>query len=256
MCADNPTPVLPPVLPGPITERNGESWLRDEIHEGGATAALWLGIASLPLLVVWPFFVDIFRLAPVVVGGLAVIVGVWSAVLAIWRPKTYDGKWRALIGAGLGLFSTIAFWPLVSSYMFRDVLSACTSNLSGIGQALRVYYQDNGAFPPNLTPLIEQGLATERSLQCPFASSAAASSRIDYVYVSGLRPGGPPDWILAYDRPTNHEDGDCCVLYVGGEVKHFSAAEFARELERFREAYERARGQPPTIVDGAASPSP
>lgn len=35
MCADNPTPVLPPVLPGPITERNGESWLRDEIHEGG-----------------------------------------------------------------------------------------------------------------------------------------------------------------------------------------------------------------------------
>jgi len=256
MCADNPTPELPPVLPGPIAEHNGESWLRDEIHEGGATAALWLGIASLPLLLVWPFFIGILRLAPVVVGGLAVIVGVWSAVLAIWRPKTYDGKWRALIGAGLGLFSTIAFWPLVSSFLFGQILPVCRGNLRAIGHALRDYYDDNGTYPPDLMPLFEQGFVTEMQLHCPFSSSVAGPGNTDYLYVSGLSREDPWNWILAYDRPTNHEDGDCCVLYVGGEVKHFPGAEFARELERFREAYERARGQPPTIVDGAASPSP
>lgn len=117
------------------------------------------------MLVVWPFFVDIFRLPPVVVGGLAVIVGVWRPCSRSAAQRHTTASGGALISAGLGLFSTIAFWPLVSSFLFGQILPVCRANLRAIGHALRDYYDDNGTYPPDLTPLFEQGFVTEMQLQ-------------------------------------------------------------------------------------------
>lgn len=214
-----------------------------------ANTALTLGIVSLPLLVVWPMCIGVARLAPVVVGCAAVAVGGYGAVQALRRPAKYAGKWRALLGAALGLFSAIAFWPLVSSFLYWQIAPVCESNLRLIGQALHAYYHDEGAFPARLTVLQEVGFTTGRESHCPLSGSDPMDGRSDYVYVAGLSPSDPKGWIVAYDKATNHERGDGYVLYLSGEVRYFGPRAFAEEIARFQHEYAAARGRPPTLVN-------
>ena len=214
-----------------------------------ANAALILGIVSLPLLVVWPMCIGVARLAPVVVGCAAVAVGGYGAVQALRRPARYAGKWRALLGAALGLFSAIAFWPFVSSFLYWQIAPVCESNLQLVGQALEAYYHDESAFPARLTVLQDVGFTTGRELHCPLSGSDPMDGRSDYVYVAGLSPTDSKGWIVAYDKTTNHERGDGYVLYLSGEVKHLSRREFEQEIARFQHEYETAKGQPPTLVE-------
>ena len=160
--------------------------------------------------------------------------------------RANGGRWSA---RGLGLFSVIAFWPIVSSFLFWQIAPVCKANLTILGHTLSDYQRDEGTFPASLTALIDVGLATNVGLHCPLSGIDRMNGRSDYVYVAGLSPSDPRSWILAFDRPGNHEPGDGYVLYIGGEVKHFQRGEFGSEIERFQREYEAARGQLPTFVD-------
>ena len=137
--------------------------------------------------------------------------------------------------------------PLVSAFLYYQILPVCGGNMRLIGNALTLYHQDHSTFPPSLHALVEGGYVNLHSLHCPLALPEREGEP-DYVYVLGLTVDDPGDWIVAYDHPANHERRDGHVLYVSGEVKNLRLREFVAEIKRFRQEYEQARGEPPTVV--------
>ncbi len=57
-----------------------------------------------------------------------------------------------------------ALMPAVSSATDRARVTECRSNLTHIAIALRMYYNDQGAWPPDLEALYEAGFITDPSL--------------------------------------------------------------------------------------------
>jgi prepilin-type processing-associated H-X9-DG protein len=123
----------------------------------------------------------------------------------------------------------------------------CAANLRGIGQGLKVYAADNrDAFPPSLETLIQEGLCTRVQFVSPLSKHKQAAC--DYYYVTGLTNNDPDDWILAYADPAYMKGQGANILYLDGHVDFIREPGLTQELDRFKTAYEGARGIPPVII--------
>ena len=213
--------------------------------------ALVLGLVSALLLILLP----VFKNACVFVGTIAALLGAFVLVRAVPRRTGRRGVIRAVAGLLLGGGAALAYAPLMSAFLYYEVLPICASNLRGLGAALAEYARAEGSWPPDLSALIRNGYASPHGLHCPLGCVDHIEGEADYSYVSGLSSHDPPDWIVAFDPPTHHERGHGMVLYVSGEMKTFRREPFAEEIDRFRRAYEAARGQPPTILEPKLIPA-
>ncbi len=73
--------------------------------------------------------------------------------------------------------------PAISSSLDRSRVTECRSHLTHMAIALRMYYNDQGAYPPTLSALLETGFITDDSLLCCTKTGA------EYYY----RPPTPKD---------------------------------------------------------------
>jgi prepilin-type processing-associated H-X9-DG protein len=153
-----------------------------------------------------------------------------------------------LIGAGVvGVLAWLVLTPRLHGTREMMPRAQCASNLRGIGQGLKAYAADNGdAFPPSLETLIHEGLCARLQFVSPLSKHKEPAC--DYYYVTGLTNNDPDDWILAYADQAYINGQGANLLYLDGHVDFVREPGFTQELDRFKTAYERARGIPPVII--------
>lgn len=162
------------------------------------------------------------------------------------HPLSRLGPW--LVG---GTIVAASAWLTLTPRLHgdREVIprAACAANLRGIGQALKIYAAGNeGAFPPDLETLIQQGLCTRLQLLSP--PSKHMQPACDYYYVTGLTDNDPDDWMVAYGEPAYMKGAGANILYLDGHVEFIPEPRFTQEIDRFKRAYERARATPPVVI--------
>ncbi len=124
--------------------------------------------------------------------------------------------------------------------------AVCRYNLRMICQGALQYANGNtGQFPASLQALVGGGALNNWRLVCPELRHAPPAC--DYYYVAGLTTDDPRDWIVGYEDPVHQRRQGANVLYRDGRVAYLKKPQFAQELQRFKVAYEQARGCPPTI---------
>jgi len=169
---------------------------------------------------------------------LGVIIGV-PAYHSIRRSKgRRRGRTHAMISmlVGTGLFLVFLVVALVG-FAQEWKRPPCKENLNKIHDALRAYTRDHeGAFPPTLDILADDGYLQRRYLTCPAYKVPVGEKT--YVLTPDInldakRPDGkpwwPPDTMIVSDGPpyTAHEDGKVRALLLGGEVKHVPYEEWS-----------------------------
>ena len=153
--------------------------------------------------------------------------------------------WVVLAGIPIGVGGVIgAYFRYYPSWQLQRV---CETHLRAVGAALDEYWREYERYPPSLSALVEAGPAMDSTCRCPFVNGAS-STKIDYAYVSGLRPDDLPSWIVAFDRAGNHPDTTRNVLYVSGAVRRLTEGEFDRDFARFAAEFAASRGAAPIIV--------
>ena len=116
----------------------------------------------------------------------------------------------------------------------------CGSNLRQIGQVLRAYVMDQGAYPPDLETLVAVSDLVDQVFVCPSRESAPGpppyqlGRNCDYIYLaSGLGPDIPGHQIVVLEpifHPGTERDAPGAnVLYADGSV-HFLTEANARTL--------------------------
>ena len=70
-----------------------------------------------------------------------------------------------------------ALMPAISSSLDGSRVTQCRSNLTHVAIALRMYYNDQGDYPPSLSALLDAGFITDDSLlRCTSHSAASCLS--------------------------------------------------------------------------------
>jgi hypothetical protein len=152
------------------------------------------------------------------------------------------------LAIALGAYAVLSWNPVWESINYLRMSALCASNLRGIGQGLTIYVDRHSGYPPDLNALVDTGMQTRDQLTCPLDWRHVGEDEPSYVYVTGLRPDDPANWIVAYDDPGNHPGPTVNVLFLGGQVRNMKMDDFIEEMRRFREAYAKARGEPPQTV--------
>lgn len=162
------------------------------------------------------------------------------------KPKAGDIFLSCVIGAAI--VAALAWAILPSLPHNRPTRSTmCAVNLRSIGLGVLVYAdRNNGQFPSELATLLHVGLCAEMEFICPFANHKPPAC--DYYYVTGLTADDPDDWIVAYADPTYAKGKGANILYCDRHVTFVAEPRFSQKLQRFKAAYEQARGTPPTII--------
>jgi len=124
-------------------------------------------------------------------------------------------------------------------------LEACAARLKCVGTGLEMYRAQYGTFPSSLSDLAQKGFVTEDMLHSPLQAHLR-DIRVGFAYVPGLRRSDPGNWPLAFD-PSVTKHGERAVLFLSGEVRRLSTAEFEETLEGFREQYCAQNGRAPLI---------
>jgi prepilin-type processing-associated H-X9-DG protein len=79
-------------------------------------------------------------------------------------------------------------------------------------------------------------------------SNGNAHNACDYYYATGLTEADPADWVLAYGDPADHGGEGANIVYLDAHVEFVKEPQFSKVIQEFQEAYQQARGQPPTII--------
>ena len=83
-----------------------------------------------------------------------------------------------------------AILPAIPAALDRSRVNTCRSNLTHISIALRMYYDDQGGYPPNLAALQKSGFITDETLLRCTKTGAP-------YYYKVPQPGGPIDSTVA-----------------------------------------------------------
>lgn len=233
----------PPLYPSNDPQQLGHLAPTRPLSNGMAIAALVCGILGLGCL-------------PVGIVGL--VLGIIATIRATKEPTRYGGRGMAIAGICTGALGSMIIVPAVLISILLPSLSRArelakraldASNLRGIGQSMIVYAADNrNAFPPDLQTLIVDGSCTPKQFIDP--SSGHQPPACDYFYVAGLTGKDPANWIIAYCAPNYHSGEGANVLYMNGTVqfvKDRPPGTFKLEIDKFKAAYEKKRGEPPKI---------
>lgn len=113
----------------------------------------------------------------------------------------------------------------------------CASNLRQIGQACMLHAMDHqNAFPDTLGELLEQGIGPE-VFMCPSRNGSSppkhapreqlvawVNENAHYEYLGkGLKMGGNPEFVTAYERLDAHNQEGANVLFADGHVEFLLA---------------------------------
>jgi len=104
----------------------------------------------------------------------------------------------------------------------------CRGNLRQIGLAINGYSVDyDGEFPPTFRELYPDYVNNPKLFSCPakrskytkdFVSGKVGERSSSYVYLPGRFVALPGDFILAYDKPDNHDGDGINVLFLDVHV--------------------------------------
>ncbi len=104
----------------------------------------------------------------------------------------------------------------------------CSANLRQIGLAINGYAEDyDGEFPPSLRELYPDYVNNPKLFSCvtkrckytgDFVSGKVSERSSSYVYLPGRFIALPGDFILAYDKPENHDGDGINAVFVDGHV--------------------------------------
>lgn len=112
-----------------------------------------------------------------------------------------------------------ALMPAISSSLDRARVTECRSNLTHLAIALRMYYNDQGGYPPTLAALFEGGFITDDSLLCCTKTGA------EYYYDPPTRKDPVDAAVAACVNPTIPEGqrphsfrNSLLILQKGGKI--------------------------------------
>lgn len=146
--------------------------------------------------------------------------GITNSVGVTRRER--DGIRMESIGNAAAVPVVVGGTALTTSIMLPSLARAreiskravSAANLRGIGQAIKIYANDNAdKYPPALTALIEDGSITEKQLISPRQPSGVTS----YVYITGQSENSDPRNVLAYERLEGQEGTN--LLFCDGHVE-------------------------------------
>jgi len=188
------------------------------------------------------------------VGIAGVILGIVAVSRASRRPAEYGGKGMAIAGICTGGASLLLIIPLImmTSILLPSLARArelakrtvCSTNLSGIGMAMKVYANNNNeAYPPDLKTLLKSGTVTERMFVCPSSTVDVADIGGDleacYTYIKGQGEWNDPSNVLVYEKADHHGGEGGNVLFGNGTVEFIKP--YSRIEELVRETKERMK---------------
>ncbi len=223
---------------------------------GLATTSLVLGLISILTACIC---------VGVPMGLVALILGIIATSNAYSRPEQYGGAGRAITGIVTGSLSSIflfiaiaVVWvtgtaaAILASPLFQNnpIVQAITQgigaveNMERIAKAMAAYQSTYGVAVPSLEALKASGLIPSGVFgQDPNADPTAGA-----VWVADVSKSDPANWIAAYARINYIDRPQYLVLSISGEVEHFGSEAFDQRLEQFKNAYQSARGHPPTFL--------
>jgi hypothetical protein len=161
-----------------------------------------------------------------------------------------------LVVSFLVVLGVVGFVWLTRPYTGRSRETArrtkCSHNLKQIGRACHLYAGDNAdkRFPPSLGAVLPTYVSDGEIYICPSggdaevfrradlpegakdASGVFTEKHTDYLYVAGLFATDPPDLLVAFDKPGNHDSAGRNVLMVSGRVRWMKESEFSAALAK------------------------
>jgi prepilin-type processing-associated H-X9-DG protein len=157
--------------------------------------------------------------------------------------------------AGAGWF----FYGLLGKAAESAHRASCFGNFRQIGLGIKQYAQDHGGKHPDSFALLlkEAYITTTKVFVCPstntrvpddfptmFKTAGLADLKridaiADYEMVRGLDNNASPDFILLYERPSNHKGEGLNVGYMDGHVQWHTVEEFQRLMNAQRDEMDR-----------------
>lgn len=166
------------------------------------------------------------------IGIVGLILGIIALVRANNQPRRYGGKGLAIGGicaSGAGMVFSIAFSAMMISILLPSLARArelskrtvCAANMQGIGVALMTYAEANdGAYPPDLDTLIDEGLISEGTLICPSTDDDTDS----YEYDPEVAQSAAEDEPILKEYLDNHKGEGQNMLFGDGHVEFVPAS--------------------------------
>lgn len=232
-----PNPPPPPPPPPFNAPPPGGLYPPPPPKTGLATAALVLGIVSIPTICicVGPVF-----------GILAIILGAIAWSYASRSPAIYAGTGRAIGGIVLGGISVVLLvFALVSATTFARSLIVTGVQLTQIESALQQYQAKHQQRPPDWQALVDSRLLSADVLK-------SADARL--FFFPDVDATDPADWPV-YAARTEWMGQQLYFVHknVAG-IEPLDGVEFKALLEKFAQEYEQKNGMPPQVLDPNGNP--
>lgn len=209
--------------PGPMPYAGGHM---EPQRTGMAVTSLVSGVLSLTI-------------CPVVAALVGVITGIVALVRANREPQKYGGNGMAVAGIVMSSLGLVVI-PLMISILLPSLSRArelskrtvCAANMRGIGQALYIYAMDepDGAFPDDITKVLNSGYTTRQQFQCP---SSMTPGQQCYYYVPGQTTNSDPSGVLLFEDPQIHGGEGGNVLYQDGHVQFIKFPQYQTIVDEY-----------------------
>jgi len=170
-----------------------------------------------------------------------------------WWSVRVGGPWGIVILIILALlFASLIDFPTGAATQRANRVK-CASNLKQIGMGLMLYANDNrGQFPPKFELLITNADLNPEVFVCPSSNDETAigpttqamlaefakKEHCSYIYLgSGKTSAVPATYILAYEKPENHDGEGMNILYGDGTVSWVTKPEMTRLLSELQSGH-------------------
>lgn len=148
------------------------------------------------------------------------------------------------VAGGVALGASIML-PSLARARELSKRTVCMANMRGIGQALYIYAQDDGRFPPNLEALVEAKTSTMRQFHCPSSDADEEDIHACYEYIPGITTSSDPTLVVLYEINNPHQGEGGNVLFQDGHV------EFIKPYSRVLELVEQTKQKLAEAKDAA-----
>jgi hypothetical protein len=142
-------------------------------------------------------------------------------------------------------------WPLAREVRTGILRARTAARLERIGSALETYSRENGALPPDLPALYDDGTGL---LPDP-ASYRDAVTGTGFHYLAGLPADAPSPAPVVFSAESDEPDAGRLVLRLDGAVHWMPETAFEALLAETRETA-RADGRPLRVLEPWAPPTP
>jgi hypothetical protein len=143
---------------------------------------------------------------------------------------------RGLAVAIVLVASVLVAWHVVAQVRAKSYPPRDYRNLKKLATACYMYAEEHsGSYPGNWGDVIPYSTRADAHIHGTNPADEPSFTNLtawaDYVYISGLTTGSPPEWVLAFGRPKHDREGEWIpTLFVGGNVQYLEPSEFTNAL--------------------------